>query len=189
MDLSVSTTLLLTIFFCLGNIENRAFRSVIYVENGGAWGSWGRYDFCFKGFANGFSLKVEAVQGSDDDTALNGIRLHCSKGLSIQSAVGPWGKWTKSKYCRSTYYLVSFSLRVEPAQGSGDDTAANNIEFTCSDGEVLRGNGLNWGKFGKFSSRCPSRSKGICGIQTKVEEEQGSGDDTALNDVHFFCCK
>ncbi|XP_070605813.1 vitelline membrane outer layer protein 1-like [Erythrolamprus reginae] len=188
MDLSVSTALLLTIFCCLGNIETREFKSVISVENGGAWGSWGAEDFCFKGYANGFTLKVEAVQGSDDDTALNGIRLHCSKGLSIESEVGSWGKWTTPQYCQPNYYLVSFSLKVEPAQGSGDDTAANNIQFTCSDGQVLRGQGLNWGECEKWSSRCPSTSKGICAIRTKVEEEQGSGDDTALNDVLFFCC-
>ncbi|XP_070605815.1 vitelline membrane outer layer protein 1-like [Erythrolamprus reginae] len=189
MDLSVSTALLLTIFCCLGNIETREFKSVISVKNGGSWGSWGKDQFCPKGFANGFALKVEPIQGGGDDTALNGIRLHCSGGGYIQSSVGPWGKWTKSQYCQPTYYLVSFSLRVELAQGSGDDTAANNIEFTCSDGQVLMGYGHNWGDFEMWSSDCPSTSKAICGIRTKVEREQGSGDDTALNDVRFSCCK
>ncbi|XP_070605822.1 vitelline membrane outer layer protein 1-like [Erythrolamprus reginae] len=187
MDLSVSTALLL-IIFCLGNIETRDFRSIIPVKNGGVWGSWGRNEFCPEGYANGFTLKVESSQGSADDTALNGIRLYCSEGGYIESAVGPWGKWTTAQYCQPTFYLVSFSLKVEPAQGSGDDTAANNIQFTCSDGQVLRGQGLNWGEFHKWSSRCPSTAKGICAIRTKVEIEQGTGDDTALNDVRFSCC-
>ncbi|XP_070605821.1 vitelline membrane outer layer protein 1-like [Erythrolamprus reginae] len=188
MDLSVSTALLLTIFCCLGNTEIREFKSTIFVKNGGAWGYWGGDGFCLEGFVNGFSLKVEAAQGSSDDTAVNGIRLHCSEGGYIQSAVGPWGIWTKSQYCRPTHYLVSFSLRVEPAQGVRDDTAANNIQFSCSDGQVLRGYGHNWGKFDKWSSRCPSTSKGICGLRTRLERDQGAGDDTALNDVRFFCC-
>ncbi|XP_070605818.1 vitelline membrane outer layer protein 1-like [Erythrolamprus reginae] len=188
MDLSVNTALLLTIFCCLRTTETREFKSMIYVDNGGAWGSWDELEYCNRGFANGFSLKVEDHQGSGDDTALNGIRLNCSDGVNIQSAVGPWGKWTEYKYCEQNQYLVSFSMRVEPAQGSGDDTAANNIKFTCSDGEVLKGKGRNWGYYDEWSSRCQSPSKGICGIRTKVEEEQGSGDDTALNDVQFYCC-
>ncbi|XP_070605819.1 vitelline membrane outer layer protein 1-like [Erythrolamprus reginae] len=188
MDLSVSTVLLLTIVCCLGNPEIQDIHRIINVENGGGWGFWGSNSFCPQGYADGFSLKVEVPQGSGDDTAVNGIRLHCSDGGYIQSAVGPWGAWTRYQYCRSTYYLVSFNLRVEPPQGSGDDTAVNNIQFTCSDGEVLRGNGENWGTFDKWSSHCPSSSKGICGMRTRLEIEQGSGDDTAINDVQFFCC-
>ncbi|XP_032075089.1 vitelline membrane outer layer protein 1-like [Thamnophis elegans] len=183
MDLSASTVLLLTISCCLGNTEARSYIDILDAPYGGPWGNWGPYEFCKGGYAIGFALKVEEPQGRGDDTALNGILLHCDQGNPITSTIGPWGEWTVPQFCKSGHHLVSFSLRVERRQGNGDDTAANNIKFTCSDGERIMGYGLNWGDFGSWSDRC-----GICGLQTRVEGKQGRGDDTALNNVIFFCC-
>lgn len=44
-----------------------------------------------------------------------------------------------------------------------------------------------WGTWGASSESCPIGSA-ICGIQVKMESYQGKGDDTALNDLKFFCC-
>ncbi|XP_050948891.1 vitelline membrane outer layer protein 1-like isoform X1 [Labeo rohita] len=173
---------------------NRLYTTELSVPNGGGWGTWGNREMCpFGTYAAGFSLKVEGHVGDGDDTALNGIRLHCIGLLrsyhnyaSVQSVVGSWGQWTSIKWCPSGY-LTDFQLRVETSQGNGDDTAANNIKFTCSDRSVLTGDGTGWGDWGRWSQSCVG--KGICGIKTRVEGSQGSGDDTALNDVRMYCCK
>ncbi|KAK2850863.1 hypothetical protein Q5P01_007153 [Channa striata] len=159
------------------------------------WGDWGHADMCPEGFyASGFSIKVERKQGNGDDTALNGVRLYCvnsnNRGgphTTVESSVGRWGEWTPVKWC-SSGYLASFMLRVEPSQGSGDDTSVNNIKFICSgSGAQLEGDGMEWGSWGTWSNKCPKSA--ICGLKTRVEAPQGDGDDTALNDVEFFCCK
>ncbi|VDI46185.1 Hypothetical predicted protein, partial [Mytilus galloprovincialis] len=46
-----------------------------------------------------------------------------------------------------------------------------------------------YGSYGEWSDACPVNSA-ICGIKTKIHSNQGEGvDDTALNDVKFFCCE
>ncbi|XP_029862841.1 vitelline membrane outer layer protein 1 homolog [Aquila chrysaetos chrysaetos] len=165
-----------------------AFTKVISVENGGPWGDWGDTEFCPENtYATGFQLKVEPHKGFfGDDTALNGIRLLCSTGMATANE-GPWGSWSYPLSCGRSQRLVSFRLRVEAPRGLWDDTAANNLDITCSDGTVLEGQGGLAGVWGNWSVSCPF-GWGICGLQTRVEPPQRGGDDTGLNDVKFFCC-
>uniref|UniRef100_A0AAY5ET14 Vitelline membrane outer layer 1 homolog b n=1 Tax=Electrophorus electricus TaxID=8005 RepID=A0AAY5ET14_ELEEL len=175
----------------------RTNTGVITVRNGQTWGSWSNPEMCPLGtYATGFSLKVEPKQGAGDDAALNGIALRCTSSFhslgsyvsyaTVRSDTGSWGKWTRNRWCRAGH-LVAFQMQVEGFQYVGDDTAANNIRFKCSTGEVLEADGTSWGSWGSWSPTCTG--KGICGIETKVELPQGVGDDTALNDVRFFCCR
>ncbi|KAG9266126.1 hypothetical protein AMEX_G20631 [Astyanax mexicanus] len=190
----LTVTLLLVCFGCYTEGQ-RPIKSTLTVPNGAPWGEWAQKEMCPKGYyAAGFSLKVEyPVDG--DDTALNGIRLHCvnsAKGRSqyssyrtVTSGTGSWGTWTNIKWCWSGL-MKNFQLRVEPPQGNGDDTAVNNVRFQCTAGGEITGEGTSWGDWGGWSKWCSAT--GICGIQTKIEGSQGSGDDTSLNDVRFFCC-
>ncbi|XP_064425389.1 vitelline membrane outer layer protein 1 homolog [Latimeria chalumnae] len=167
--------------------------SFITVDNGGQWGNWTWKQICMAGtHAIGFSLKVQGSQGfRGDDTALNGIRLYCSTLNSnlqthmIESGSGPWGSWTADVWCPDGY-LTAFQLKVEPYAWYRDNTAANNLKFRCSTGQIVEGDGGSWGEFGSWSQSCSG--VGICGLKTRIQEPQGSGDDTALNDVRFYCC-
>ncbi|XP_063160544.1 vitelline membrane outer layer protein 1-like [Candoia aspera] len=188
MDFPLSSAVFLILSCWLWNAECRKYNSVLTVPNGGKWGTWGDMAFCSEGYANGFSLKVQPPQGLEDDSSLNGIRIHCTNGEVAESACGPSGTWTEVKKCPSGS-LTSFSLRVEAPQGIiRDDTAANNIKFTCEEEIVLTGSSNSWGNFGSWSSLCDPGA--ICGIQTKVEPNVAKifYDNTGLNDAKFFCC-
>ncbi|NWI62413.1 VMO1 protein, partial [Todus mexicanus] len=170
--------------------------SIITVPNGGPWGDWAWPDMCLKGsYASGVSFKVEPPQGvMEDDTALNGIRLHCSHsgnpsgGYIIESQSGRWGRWSEVQWCSHREHLVSFALRVQaPHRGLlRDEVAATSTRFACSDGHVLEGPGSAWGQWGSWSPQCPGA---VCGIQTQQDPVRGlKRDDTALNDLRLFCC-
>ncbi|XP_050755902.1 vitelline membrane outer layer protein 1 homolog [Gymnogyps californianus] len=170
--------------------------SVIAVPNGGPWGDWAWPEMCPKGsYASGVSFKVEAPQGvMEDDTALNGIRLHCSRGgdpsggYTAESQSGRWGHWSEACWCPHRGRLVGFALRVQPPQRGllSDEVAATSARFACSDGHVLEGPGSTWGQWGSWSPQCP---RAVCGIQTRQEPARGlKRDDTALNDLRLFCC-
>ncbi|XP_053699999.1 vitelline membrane outer layer protein 1 homolog [Synchiropus splendidus] len=173
--------------------NNRQFTSVLSVSNGERFGHWTWPEMCPEGFfAVGFSVRVETNQYLSDDTALNGVRLVCSKDearthlYTIESHTGYFGEWSHPQYCPSGV-LTSFQLRVQPHQGLlGDDTAVNNIKFRCSSNPTLEAPGMQWGEYGLWSRDCTGG--GICGIETKMEEYQRGLDDSTLNDVRFHCC-
>ncbi|KAM7069541.1 vitelline membrane outer layer protein 1 homolog [Molossus nigricans] len=196
MELSFGAKLLLLWVTCCGHAladDSSGHNKVIEVTNGGPWGDWAWPEMCPDGFfTSGFSVKVEPPQGiPGDDTAMNGIRLHCSRGKVerdshvVESQSGRWGSWSEPLWCPHGGFLMAFSLRVEAPNTLGDNTAANNVRFRCSDGTELEGPGLSWGDFGNWSKPC---LKGICGLQIKIESPRGLRDDTAVNDVRFYCC-
>ncbi|NWI83379.1 VMO1 protein, partial [Dryoscopus gambensis] len=117
-----------------------------------------------------------------DDTGLNAVRLICDTGTdTVMSSEGPFGVWKPPLMCPQGEHLVSFRLRVEAAQGPWDDTAANNVDMSCSEGTLLQGQGNDRGTWGDWSPACPS-SCGVCGISTRVDPFDDNIDDTGLND-------
>jgi hypothetical protein len=167
----------------------------VTTEFGGPFGDWGLREMCpVNTWVMGAALRIESDQGGGgDDTALNSIRLVCGTHsdagyvTDITSSTGFWGEWDDLGRCGDEHYISGARLRIEPRQGSGDDTGAVDAEFLCSDGRTLTGQTHHaWGEWMDIRT-CPADSA-ICGLETRVESRQGSGDDTAFNDVRFYCC-
>lgn len=157
----------------------------------GYWGSWGGIEKCPEGmYVYGYKIKVEPpING--DDTALNGIQLICGNGSinnpTISSKIGPWGNWSGWRTCSSHATPVTgFDIKIEGGQGSGDDTAANDIDLYCQNGTMLSATGAGpWGTWTpKYS--CPV-GQAVMGLITRVEDPIGSGDDTAFNGLRLIC--
>lgn len=83
--------------------------------------------------------------------------------------------------------MLRFRLRVQRPQPWADDTAVNNVEFSCVDGRVVQGQGTHWGRWGEWSPSCSPNA--ICGLRTRAQEPRGVGDDTAITDMQFLCCE
>uniref|UniRef100_A0A8C8S479 Vitelline membrane outer layer protein 1 homolog n=1 Tax=Pelusios castaneus TaxID=367368 RepID=A0A8C8S479_9SAUR len=169
---------------------SRPYNQILTAPSGAPWGVWGPVEMCPEGtYANGFALKLQPHQEEDapkeeNKTALNGVRLHCSDGTTVQSGVGARGRWLRTRYCPRGY-IRAFSLHVEHA---GDRAAATDLRMACSDGEVLARAGDRAGASeGPWGDACISGS--VCGLQSRVTEPLGPwGNDAALNDIRFFCC-
>lgn len=108
---------------------------------------------------------------------------------SAPNATG-WGRWSTAVYCPSGSYVGGYSMRVEPWQRRGDDTALNAVALYCYDHagnmveRIVPHPGF-WGNWGE-EAKCP---KGTYAMQfkLKVEPPQGRGDDTGANSVAFTC--
>lgn len=164
----------------------------------GNWGDWAdQFQYCPAGsFAYGINLKSEADRGNGDDSALNGISLHCynrSTGAFtgyVTSTEGPLGTWQASVTCSSTGDpIVSANLRVQAPQGNGvDDVAASGMRMNCKAAPNVDVTVPSATSIGTWGGRKGCGTRAVCGIRTRVEAPVGSGDDTGLNGVQFACC-
>jgi hypothetical protein len=164
--------------------------------NATPWGGWSPILYCPPGsYVGGYQMRVEQSRGGRDDTALNAVNLHCfdHAGNWVESFTphyGNWGDWHQSATCPWGTYATAFALKVEPQQGRGDDTGANSVKFNCSNGTVIEASG--GGGWGSWTSSWVTDTNpwpsAICGVRVKFEGWQGTGDDTALNDLEFTWC-
>jgi hypothetical protein len=110
---------------------------------------------------------------------------------------GYWGDWGCMNECLPGSYAYAVSVKSEPPQGSGDDTAANGVRLDCYHkyGDV-NGKAIYTGsitstvqKWGSWSPAkvCSTLNNPINGQEIKVEPKQGRDDDTALNNVAVHC--
>ena len=148
-------------------------------------------------FVYNVALRSEGSLGSGgDDTALNAITLGCydrSTGAytgNITSTQGGFGSWLATATVLPYVVgnpVVGGNMKIEGSQGSGDDTAANAVQLKAFNTSIVTPNASTaFGSWGTMQS-CPS-GFAVCGVETKVEGNQGSGDDTSLNGIAFTCC-
>ncbi|PSC67687.1 vitelline membrane outer layer 1-like [Micractinium conductrix] len=133
-------------------------------------------------------MKIESPQGLGDDTAVNGIHLACPDGSVLvadnDGSFGALTDWVKCPASGTGFYAAA--TRSESSQGTGDDTAINSVLFSCTSGHWVASS-LGWFGDWKPWAVCQAGS-GICGFRQQVEDNQGAGDDTGMNQVQFLCC-
>ncbi|VXD25875.1 conserved exported hypothetical protein [Planktothrix serta PCC 8927] len=167
---------------------------MLEAPNATPWGSWTRAVYCPPGsWAAGYTMRVEPNQGTGDDTSLNAVALYCRdrNGRDVTRITphdGFWGSWREGANCPQGQFFTHFTLKVEPSQGSGDDTAANSVAFACNGQRIEASGGGQWGEFGEWQGKQFSGAA-ICGVRAKIEGKQGTGDDTALNNLEFTWCR
>merc|ERR1712156_583816 len=154
----------------------------------GNWGTWsGFQDLGPNWYVCGASLRVEADQGSGDDTAANGLILwYCDADdwYNQQSAVihsGYWGDWSDRAMCPEGQYVTGGNVRYEfPIDG--DDTALNGLQIQCG--------GSTWhtvhnGYWGSWIGERTFSKPGWAVTSARVRVESEGGDDTAMNGIRF----
>ena len=175
------------------SVPSRADYVTTVTPYSGAWGVWGSMQYCPAGsYAAGYSERIEGSQGSGDDTGLNAIAIECVNKAtgawtdSITPHAGFWGSWSQTRRCNiAGGFFTGADLKFERPQGSGDDTAANAVDFYCNTG-VAFGPPRGWGEW-QPKAMCPANTA-VCGVQVRVEGQQGSNDDTAFNGLQIACC-
>jgi hypothetical protein len=141
-------------------------------------------------------VRFESPAPDQDDTALNGIKLLCadiwdtSQLRTVDVHNGFWGSWRKAVCVPPNCYAIGIATRIERKQGSGgDDTALNGIKLLYRNIRNLEAGIITvekgvWGDWdGEASVEMDCL---MCGLQVRMEQPVGEGDDTAMNGVKIL---
>ncbi len=128
----------LVLWFCHIQDWRSTLKMTIY---NGRWGEWKTGTMCPYGwFIDGAQVMYEDPQGDRDDTALNGLKIHCKDPKSNRSDwfmvfKGPYGTWKPGVVNANNKLVSAAEVRFEKHQGGGkgDDSAMNGIKFQFSD--------------------------------------------------------
>ncbi|KAG2425078.1 hypothetical protein HXX76_013987 [Chlamydomonas incerta] len=165
----------------------------------GYWGQWSAWGYCYvdagagsiRGIpVKGLRVRMDAYKPAPyDNTELNAVELACNDGSSVRPASGLTGAWSDFATCGSGAYVTAARMRVaDPAAEEGDDTAANAVEFRCSDGAVLSPDQGYEGSWRDWVA-CPTDAF-VCGVRLRIQPDQGDkGDNSAMNGMQLSCCR
>ena len=171
------------------------------VEFTGNWGDWTGSKFCPAGsYVAGIDQRVEPPQGGGkeagkDDTALNSVAFYCfDKQGTMAGRICPhegwWGDWNNSIDKCNPYYspfMDTIYVKNESPQGDDDNTSMNSIRGRC--GSTTLPTPSNEGSWGVWADSLACGSgEAICGLRIRLESDQGSGDDSAMNGIIIHCC-
>jgi hypothetical protein len=158
----------------------------------GFWGTWLKSYDAPKGYlACGMALRDEPGQGWGDDSAVNAIKLiYCKidkwdQQQEVYLNRGIWGIWQPDVKCPKNHFINGVQAKLEGQQGSGDDTALNGLRIKCQDPKLdsePEVRSLEYGGWGNWLDWVEYPGSYICGGQVRFEDDQGKGDDTALNE-------
>lgn len=120
--------------FC-SNFDGDVITS-IEIKDSSSFGYWGdRVDCPIGAHAKSFRARAESRQGGDDDTGMNSVEFECGKpnDESTTETIRPsneryWGSWSSRKSV-SGKAICGVEGKIEPSQGSGDDTGLHSLEF------------------------------------------------------------
>ena len=105
------------------------------VNNGGGWGDWHPATNCPDGMkAVGFYLKVQDMQDSGDDTALNGIRLVCADLNSYaQKEIEAYSERCVFYYCNLGYIIHFILFYADGVTGGWKSSVLRLVTWLPSD--------------------------------------------------------
>jgi hypothetical protein len=204
MELPFSFSFLLSnIFFsllftiCSGARSDEV--STITPTNEGSDGVWKTMLYCpFGSYALGYRMRVDEID--TDKSGVNDIELQCydyNNALqgTINSFNGLRGTWysitmcvsTNVGACSLTYTYRNFMKGVQTKLADQSLGVTGFVGQCLNEATIESAGGMAQGTLGTIVS-CPAGTA-ICGIQVKFEDDQGAGDDSAINNVRASCCR
>nr|XP_027214415.1 vitelline membrane outer layer protein 1 homolog [Penaeus vannamei] len=174
----------------------------VETDNPGNRGNWSPLVRCLPGsYIHAVRIKYDEYSG-DDAIGVSQLQIFCSfpNGYEANNMVigvsdyEPDGTWLPYQRCPSGTWIKAWDQSVMPFAGPfADNDALNNLVFHCSAdvngrlglGTTLEGTGD--ARYPPSSAECPF-SMVACGVQTRVQKDQGTKDDTAMNHIQFECC-
>lgn len=127
------------------------------------------------------TIALVAIYGA---TGLSAVRVNITS-----PPVTNHGQWGKFESCPPGRYAQGFQLKTQSNQFIYDDTALNSIRLFCGDPydpdtPAITSTIGPFGNWGKIYTCSPGI---LHGFQLRSEMDLGDGDDTAANNIRFYC--
>jgi hypothetical protein len=172
---------------------------LIVGDGAGFTGRWNPFTYVRPGGnrITAYKLKMQAPQGSKDDSALNAVTMRSTDyanggTVELTSYAGDSrinATWGSYRACPGEQRVAGAQLMVQ-APFTGDNNGATDLKLVCSDGNntsmIRTSNGQSWGTWGPLTV-CPEYTW-VCGFAIRSQSYVSGGDNTAMNGMAIDCC-